>query len=224
MLMDSLGNRQSFDRWKRYCFVQACDPKWVRKHVCDAFGGRTTGRNLKWLRHSLIFLMRQFVKGNSANSSLPVYKLFAHSESTDAWYAIEKLAGFPPERCTNTTDMRLILNTLWQKINLEARRANPYIRMGEIGTVGIWSPKTRSVPEFVHWAVRGPHAPSCPGRRAKKNWIWIFFLKNFEFVCFGPSRFGSSFRKKNPRRLRTSASARKRRWIFPRSADQYRRH
>ena len=100
----------------------------------------------------------------------------------------------------------------------------PYIRMGEIGTVGIWSPKTRSVPEFVHWAVRGPHAPSCPGRRAKKNWIWIFFLKNFEFVCFGPSRFGSSFRKKNPRRLRTSASARKRRWIFPRSADQYRRH
>ena len=125
MLMDSLGNRQSFDRWKRYCFVQACDPKWVRKHVCDAFGGRTTGRNLKWLRHSLIFLMRQFVKGNSANSSLPVYKLFAHSESTDACYAIEKLAGFPPERCTNTTDMRLILNTLWQKINLEARRANP---------------------------------------------------------------------------------------------------
>ena len=49
----------------------------------------------------------------------------------------------------------------------------PYIRMGEIGTVGIWSPKTRSVPEFVHWAVHGPHAPSCPGRRAKK--LDLFF-------------------------------------------------
>ena len=64
--------------------------------------------------------------------------------------------------------------------------------MGEIGTVGIWSPKTRSVPEFVHWAVHGPHAPSCPCRRAKK--IGSFFLKNFEIVNLVSAHLASAVR------------------------------
>ena len=64
--------------------------------------------------------------------------------------------------------------------------------MGEIGTVGIWSPKTRSVPESVHRAVHGPYAPGCPGRRAKKN--GSFFLKNFEIVNLVSAHLASAVR------------------------------
>ena len=77
-------------------------------------------------------------------------------------------------------------------LQTKGRRMKPYIRMGEIGTVGIWSPKTRSVPEFVHWAVHGPRAPSCPGRRAKK--IGSFFLQNFEFVNLVSAHLASAVR------------------------------
>ena len=71
-------------------------------------------------------------------------------------------------------------------------KCTTYIRMGEIGTVCIWSPKTRSAPEFVHWAVHGPHAPSCPGRRAKK--IGSFFLQNFEIVNLVSAHLASAVR------------------------------
>ena len=76
--------------------------------------------------------------------------------------------------------------------NHHREQVRPYIRMGEIGTVGIWSPKTRSTPEFVHWAVHGPHAPSCPGRRAKK--IGSFFLQNFEIVNLVSAHLASAVR------------------------------
>ena len=125
MLVDGLNNHKSFERWQRYCFVQACDEKWVRKAVRDAFGGSESRCTFQWLRHSSNFLMKMFVKGAIPNAALPVYKLFGHSEGTDACYAVEKLAGFSSESYTNTTDVRLILSTFWSKVDLENRRENP---------------------------------------------------------------------------------------------------
>lgn len=125
MLKEGLGSKQSYHRWHRYCFVQACDEKWVRRVICEALGGKETRRTFQWLRHAAIFLMRMFVRGAIPAPSLPVYKLFGHSESTDACYAVEKLSGYTSESCTNTTDVRLILSVYWQKIDLEERKANP---------------------------------------------------------------------------------------------------
>ena len=100
------------------------------------------------------------------------------------------------------------------KVRSNGSLSEPYIRMGEIGTVGIWSPKTRSVPEFVHWAVHCPHAPSCPGRRAKK--IGSLFLKNFEIVNLVSAHLASAVRsaKKIQGACERQRRQGKKNWIF----------
>jgi hypothetical protein len=116
------GLKQPFERWQRYCFVSACDEKYVRRVISTAFGGN--GRTFQWVRHSANFLLKMFLKG-TPTPLLPVFKLFGHSQKTDESYAVEKLSGFMPENCTNTTDVRLILEAYWSKINLSLRRENP---------------------------------------------------------------------------------------------------
>ena len=127
MLNESLGNVTSFERWKRYCFVQACDEKWVRDAVCEAFGGRDTRRTFQWLRHASNFLMNMYVKGET--SILPVFKLYGHSESIDATYAVERVSGFTSADCTNITDVRVMLGKHWDKVDLYTRRDEPVDRV-----------------------------------------------------------------------------------------------
>jgi len=122
VVKESLGGTQSFERWKRYCFVQACDEKWVREAIRDSFAGNGIGCNFQWLRHSANFLLNMFVKGTSFSHSLPVFRLFGHSPSTDACYGVEKLSGFDNLNCTNTTAVRIIQEKYWEKVGLEQRR------------------------------------------------------------------------------------------------------
>ena len=102
--------------------MRASDEKYVRQVIKDAFGGN--GRTFQWVRHSANFLLKMFLK-STPTPSLPVFKLFGHSQKTDESYAVEKLSGFMPENCTNTTDVRLILESYWNKINLHSRINNP---------------------------------------------------------------------------------------------------